>query len=69
MGIISMERQISQRFLDVKGLALYSNMSEHTIRAWVKTGYIPFSKLGRAVRFDKYKIDEWLKSKERPCLA
>ena len=59
-----MEQQISQRFLDVKGLALYTGMTEHAFRKWVKTGYIPFSKLGRAVRFDMHKIETWLKEKE-----
>ena len=59
-----MEQQISQRFLDAKNLAQRLCLSEHTIRAWVKKGKIPFSKLGRAVRFDMHKIEQWLKGKE-----
>lgn len=59
-----MKQQITQRFLDVKSLAQYLCLSEDTIRAWVKTGQIPFSKLGRAVRFDLLKIEPWLKRKE-----
>lgn len=58
-----MEQQISQRFLDVRSIAHYLCLSEDTIRAWVKKGEIPFSKLGRAVRFDLPEIDEWLKKK------
>lgn len=64
-----MEQLITQRFMDVKGMAQYLCLSEDTIRAWVKTGKIPVTKLGRAVRFDLHKIEQWLKQKERPCLA
>ncbi|MBF0556640.1 MAG: helix-turn-helix domain-containing protein [Nitrospirae bacterium] len=45
------------------------SLSEDTVRAWVKTGRIPFSKLGRAVRFDMQKIEQWLKEKECVCLG
>ncbi len=54
----------SQRFLNVKGMAQYLCLSQDTIRAWVKTGYIPFSKLGRAVRFDMQEIEPWLMNKK-----
>lgn len=52
------------RFLDVKSLAQYISLSEHTIRAWVKQGCIPFSKIGRSVRFDLRKLEGWLEEKE-----
>ena len=45
-------------------ISQYLGLSESTIRSWVKFGKIPISKLGRCVRFDKYKIDLWLKKKE-----
>lgn len=60
---------MEKRFLNVNELAIYLGLSPDTIRAWVKTGRIPSSKLGRAVRFDKYKIDEWLKDKEVKCIG
>ena len=55
---------MERRFIGVKDLAVYIGMSENTIREWVKYGKIPFSKLGRAVRFDLHRIEPWLKNKE-----
>lgn len=54
----------TRRFLNIHEIANYLSLSENTIRAWVRTGRIPFSKLGRAVRFDLRKIEPWLKEKE-----
>jgi excisionase family DNA binding protein len=54
---------MDRRFLNTKEMAEYLCLSECTIRAWVKMGRIPFSKLGRAVRFDLHKIEPWLKGK------
>jgi len=54
----------TKRFLNTKEIAVYLCVSEHTIRAWVKTGQILFSKFGKSVRFDLDKIEIWLKKKE-----
>ena len=55
---------MEKRFLNVKEIANYLNLSEHTVRSWIRVGKIPFSKLGRAVRFDLRRIEPWLKKKE-----
>lgn len=55
---------MNKRFLTAKEVAIYLSLSENTIRAWVKLGRIPFSKLGRSVRFDLRAIDKWLGDKE-----
>jgi len=55
---------MDKRFWNTEELAGYLGMSEHTIRAWVKYGRIPFCKFGRAVRFDSRRIERWLKDKE-----
>lgn len=55
---------MDKRFLNTKEMAIYLGLSEHTIRAWVKLGKIPFYKLGRAVRFDLRKLEPWLRKKE-----
>ena len=55
---------MEKRFFNVKEVAVYLCVSTETIRAWVKRGYIPFSKLGRAVRFDVHKLEAWLKKRE-----
>ncbi|MHB8155593.1 MAG: helix-turn-helix domain-containing protein [Candidatus Omnitrophota bacterium] len=55
---------MEKRYLTTKEVAIYLGLSEHTIRAWVKLGRIPFYKLGRAVRFDLRKLEPWLKRQE-----
>lgn len=57
---------ITKRFFNVKEIAVYLGLSPDTIRAWVKKGRIPFSKFGKAVRFDFQKIELWIKAKECP---
>jgi len=59
---------IEKRFMNVKEVAKYFSLSEDTIRAWVKRGEIPCSKLGRTIRFDKLRLESWLKKKERLLL-
>ncbi len=56
---------MERRYFTVKEIADYLGMSPNAIRAWVRLRQIPFSKLGRAVRFDKQKIDLWVESRER----
>lgn len=58
---VSMEK----RYFNVKEIANYLGMSPNSIRAWVRLRRIPFSKLGRSVRFDIRKIDIWAESKKR----
>jgi excisionase family DNA binding protein len=52
------------KFLNTKEVSEYLGLAESTIRAWVKAYKIPYSKLGRSVRFDIIKMNGWLKSKE-----
>ena len=55
---------ITKRFFNVHEVAVYLGLSDDTIRAWIKKGKIPFSKFGKAVRFDLQKIEPWLKERE-----
>ena len=55
---------MEKRFLNAKEIAVYLGLAEPTIRSWIKFDKIPHSKLGRAVRFDLQKIEEWLKEQE-----
>ena len=59
-----MENSKIRRFLNVSEVAVYLGLSDDTIRCWVKNGKIPFSKLGKSVRFDLQRIEPWLKTKE-----
>lgn len=55
---------MEKRFLNSKEAARYLSLTEPTIRNWVRFNKIPYSKLGRCVRFDMLKINQWLKDKE-----
>ena len=46
-------------------VAKYLNLEIKTIRNWTSEGKIPNVKLGGAVRYQKERIDTWLKSKEK----
>jgi len=63
-GNLTLCAAMEKRFLNTKEVAAYLGMAESTIRAWIRVEKIPFSRLGRSVRFDLKKINEWLKNKE-----
>ena len=52
-----------ETFLDVSQVAKMLGLSMATIRKWVLTGYIPYKKIGRAVRFSPLEVQDWAKSK------
>ena len=59
-GLIMTETEI---FLDVKQVAQLLKLSIATIRKWVLIKFIPYKKIGRAVRFSTLEIQEWMMSK------
>jgi excisionase family DNA binding protein len=52
-----------ETFLDVGQVAEMLGLSVATIRKWVLIRYIPYQKLGRAVRFSAPEIREWVKTR------
>jgi excisionase family DNA binding protein len=52
---------VSPRYLDVAGAATYLGVKERQIRSLVYRREIPFTKVGRLVRFDIQELDAWLK--------
>jgi excisionase family DNA binding protein len=52
-----------ETFLDVGQVAEMLGLSVATIRKWVLIRYIPYRKLGRAVRFSAPEIREWAKTR------
>lgn len=40
--------------------ALYLRIALGTLRNWTSARYIPFSKRGRVVRYDRRALDRWL---------
>jgi excisionase family DNA binding protein len=52
-----------ETFLDAGQVAEMLGLSTATIRKWVLIRYIPYRKLGRAVRFSAPEIREWVKNR------
>jgi len=52
-----------ETLLNVGQVALMLGLSVATIRKWVLIRYIPYRKIGRAVRFSASEIQEWAKSR------
>ena len=50
---------VIETFFDVGQVAEMLGLSTATIRKWVLTGYIPYYKIGRVVRFSPSEIQDW----------
>ncbi len=48
-----------KRYVDKKEVAQRYANSIYTINSWVRTGYIPFLRCGRLIRFDPEVLDQW----------
>jgi len=53
-----------KRFIGIEELAEYLDLKRSTIYQWVHQQKIPYYKLGKRVKFDLEKIENWLKKKE-----
>jgi excisionase family DNA binding protein len=51
------------KLMDVTDAATYFGLTEFTIRKMARDGDIPAAKIGRAYRFRKEDIDEFIKKK------
>jgi excisionase family DNA binding protein len=52
-----------ETLLKSEQVARLMGISEATVRRWVLLRYIPYRKIGKAVRFSLPEIQEWLKSR------
>lgn len=60
---------IQARYLDVDGAATYLGVKERQVRSLVYRRQIPFTKVGRLVRFDIVQLDAWLDANTVPAEA
>jgi excisionase family DNA binding protein len=51
------DRKMERRLIGVKDLAEYLGITVNTVYSWVSTRKIPFTKLGKLVKFDLKEID------------
>ncbi len=52
-----------KRYMNVKECADYCGIGRHTIYRYAKNEQIPYIAHGRAKRFDRIKIDQWLEAR------
>lgn len=50
-----------RRLIGINELSAYLGVSKNTVYSWVYQDKIPYSKVGRLLRFDLSKIDLWVK--------
>ena len=53
---------MARRLLDIREVATYTGLSIHTLYTMVSQRRIPFVKLGRLTKFDRYEVDRWIAS-------
>ncbi|MDI6764282.1 MAG: helix-turn-helix domain-containing protein [Thermodesulfobacteriota bacterium] len=56
---------MENRWMKVKEIAEYLQISEDLIYKWAQQGEIPVSKIGNQWRFNKEEVEKWAKS-QRP---
>jgi len=56
------------KYLSPAELAQFLGISITTIYSYTSDRVIPFTKIGRLVRFNPLEINKWLKQKSVPCI-
>ena len=51
---------IARRLLSIQEVAEYTGLSVHTLYTMVSQRRIPYVKMGRLTKFDRYEIDKWI---------
>lgn len=55
---------IDSPWMTARQAAGYLQVAEGTIRNWTSAKYVPHVKRGRMVRYDRDRLDRWMKAKE-----
>ena len=53
-----------QRFIGIKECSEYLGIPKGTLYSWTFSRKIPYIKMGRLVKFDLRKLEEWVKERE-----
>ena len=63
VALLQSNKSTNKRWLDPKELELEYGLLEDTMSKYRMQRKVPFSKIGtKLIRYDRYKIDEWLES-------
>ena len=57
---------LENRWMKVREVAAYLQISKDLIYKWAQQGRIPVSKIGNQWRFNKDEVEEWAKSQRPP---
>lgn len=55
-----------EKLLNYQEAADYLQIAENTLRVWVSRGRVPYTKIGRTVRFTQEQINQIVESGSRP---
>jgi|GEM_PF-759444 len=58
--------EVFMPLMNMRQIGQEIGVSPHTIRVWVRHGYIPHVRAGRQIRFDAAEVREWLKRRACP---
>ncbi|MHC4270208.1 MAG: helix-turn-helix domain-containing protein [Planctomycetota bacterium] len=59
------KQNVTRRYVDVKGLSIYTSIPIKTLYEWASVGKIPSIPLGRKILFDLVDIDRLMTSLKR----
>jgi len=59
---------LENKWMKVREVAAYLQISKDLIYKWAQQGVIPVSKIGNQWRFNREEVDDWVKS-QRPRTA
>ena len=60
--------RLGEPLLTAREVAEWWSLSPSTILDWYEQGSLPGHKLGRAVRFDRAELADWLASQRKPVV-
>ena len=52
----------NDNWISIEDASIYLGVSKDTVRNWIKKTDIPAHKIGKAWKFKKSELDEWIKS-------
>ncbi len=62
------EKQMVTEVMTVSEVAVYLRVNPQTVYRKAKAGEMPALRIGRAIRFRKTELDEWMKMAVRPVV-
>lgn len=55
------DNTMPEKWVNLEDVAAHLSVSEDTVRAWIKSGKLPFSRAGKRYKFKISEIDTWVR--------